>query len=54
MNPALDMIVLISELSVNYAARAEAGNLFRLIEAFRKHGLKCSNINPVPIKETIR
>jgi len=35
---------------IDYGARANNANVFRLIQAFRKHGHKCSKINPVPIR----
>ena len=36
---------------IDHDARAKNSNLFRFVEAFRRHGHKCSKINPVPIRE---
>ena len=38
------------DTDIDYGARANNANVFRLIEAFRKHGHKCSKINPVPVR----
>ena len=48
------VIAFFLDLTVSYGARSNASNLFRYVEAFRKHGHKCSNINPVPINQKIR
>ena len=43
----------IGDTDIDYGARAKNANLYRFIEAFRKHGHKCSKINPVPIRTVI-
>ena len=40
----------LGDTDIDYGARAKNANVFRLIEAFRKHGHKCSKINPVPVR----
>ena len=40
----------LGDINVNFEARAQNPNLYRFIEAYRKHGHKCSKINPVPVR----
>jgi len=43
-----------SDVSIDYEAKAKNSNLYRYIEAFRRHGHKCSKINPVPVRTPLR
>ena len=44
----------IGDVTINHEAKAKNSNLYRYIEAFRKHGHKCSKINPVPVRTPLR
>ena len=44
------MFFNVDGIAIDFEAQANNSNLYRFIEAFRKHGHKCSRINPVPIK----